>query len=174
VRWGLIPSWCRNPAELALLFNARAETAQDRPAFRGGLRHRRCLVPGDGFYAWSGPKRHRVPHLLQRRGGGLLAFGAIAEHWLGADGSEMETMAILTVAANRFVSHVQDRMPLILNEESFERWLDCRAGSATSIGDLLVPAPDDLLECRVLDRGLGTLINDPPTGHAPSHPGPRR
>jgi len=146
VRWGLIPGWVKDPRTIRLIVNARAESAIEKPSFRGALRHRRCLVPANGFYEWTGPARARIPFLFRPRDGGLLALGAIAEHWLGADGSELETMAILTVPANATVAPLHDRMPLILPPEAFDRWLDCSSGEATSIGDLLVPAPDDLLE----------------------------
>jgi putative SOS response-associated peptidase YedK len=154
VRWGLIPGWVKDPRDFRLIVNARAESAAEKPSFRGALRHRRCLVPANGFYEWTGPARARIPFLLRPRGGGLLALGALAEHWLGADGSELETMAILTVPANATVMPIHDRMPLILHPEAFDRWLDCRAGESASISDLLAPAPDDLLEAAEVNPAL--------------------
>ena len=118
VRWGLIPSWVKNPAEFTTIINARAETAAEKPSFRAALRHRRCLVPADGFYEWIGKPGAKRPHLIRPKAGGPMAFGALAEHWMGPDGSEIETMAILTVAANRTVSVLHDRMPLILEPDA--------------------------------------------------------
>jgi putative SOS response-associated peptidase YedK len=146
VRWGLIPGWVKDPRGFRLIVNARAESATEKPSFRGALRHRRCLVPATGFYEWTGPARARTPWLFRPRDGGLMAFGALAEHWLGADGSEIETMAILTVPANAAVAPCHDRMPLIVPPEAFDRWLDCRSGETASIMDLLAPAPDGLLD----------------------------
>lgn len=162
VRWGLIPSWVKNPGEFATIINARAETAAEKPSFRAGLRHRRCLVPTDGFYEWTGAKGTRQPHLIRPRQGGPMAMAGLWEHWLGADGSELETMAILTVSANRVVAPIHDRMPVILAPEAFEAWLDCRSGSAVGAEALLEPAPDDLLEVVPVSRSLNNPRNDGP------------
>lgn len=138
VRWGLIPPWVKDPREFATLVNARSETAVEKPSFRGAMRHRRCLVPTDGYYEWTGRSGAKQPHLVKRLdNGGLFAMAGLWEHWLGADGSELETMAILTTAANADVAHIHDRMPLVLEPADFARWLDCRPGSVGHIIDLL-------------------------------------
>ena len=170
VRWGLIPGWVKDPRGRSLMINARAETAHDKPSFRGGIRHRRCLVPANGFYEWTGPPRRREPLLFRRAGAGVLALGAIAEHWLGADGSELETMAILTVPANRTVGPVHDRMPLIIAPEHVARWLDCRSGETGSIADLLSPAADDLLERVEVSRDLNDASREGPALLVPDRP----
>lgn len=167
VRWGLIPSWVKNPVEFTTLINARAETAAEKPSFRASLRHRRCLVPSDGFYEWTGKPGAKRPHLIRPRRGGPMALAAISEHWMGADGSELETMAILTVAANRTVAAVHDRMPLILAPEAFELWLDCRPGTAVDIAPLMVPAPDDLLDVVEVSSKLNNWRNDGPEVQQP-------
>lgn len=162
VRWGLIPSWVKDPADFTTLINARAETATVKPSFRASMRHRRCLVPTDGFYEWTGPKGAKQPHLIRPKGGGLMAMAGIWEHWLGADGSEVETMAILTVPANRTMQRIHDRMPAIMPPEAYEAWLDCRSGSAQQIVDLMVPAPEDLLEIVPVSRALNNPRNEGP------------
>jgi putative SOS response-associated peptidase YedK len=133
VRWGLIPGWVKDPREFKMLINARAETAADKPSFRAAIRHRRCLVPADGFYEWTGAPGAKRPHLIRPRHGGPMAMAGIFEHWQGADGSEIETLAILTVAANRTMSVFHDRMPAILPPEHFDVWLDCLPGTAEVI-----------------------------------------
>jgi putative SOS response-associated peptidase YedK len=151
VRWGLIPGWMRDPSQISTLFSARAETAAEKPAFRGGLRHRRCLVPADAFYVWSGAKGRRKSHLVRPRAGGPIAFAGIADHWIGADGSELETMAILTVEANSTLTGLAERMPAIVHPDAFAAWIDCRAGADGSVPRLLAPPPEDFLE--VVDAG---------------------
>ncbi len=146
VRWGLIPSWVKDPRTFATLINARAETAPDKPSFRGGLRHRRCLIPADGFYEWTGKRGAKVPHLIRLRSGAPMALAGISEHWLGADGSELETMVILTVPAAASIAHLHDRMPALLPPEAFEAWLDCRSGTSEFAASLLQTAPSELLE----------------------------
>ena len=167
VRWGLIPSWVKDPRAMKMLINARSETAADKPSFRGGMRHRRCLVPADGFYEWTGAPGAKRPHLVRPRGGGPMAMAAIFEQWLGADGSEIETMAILTVAANAAMSAVHDRMPAIIAPEHFDAWLDCRSGSSLGVAELLVPAPEDYLDIIEVSRALNNPRNEGPEVQEP-------
>lgn len=162
VRWGLIPSWVKDPASFTTLINARSETAQEKPSFRASMRHRRCLVPTDGFYEWTGEKGAKQPHLIRPKGGGLMAMAGVFEHWLGADGSELETLAILTISANRTMQPIHDRMPVIVGPDAFEAWLDCRSGSAEFAAEMLRPAADDLLEVIPVSRALNNPRNEGP------------
>ena len=154
VRWGLLPPWVKDPREFATLINARAETAADKPSFRGALRHKRCLVPTDGFYEWTGRAGAKQPHLIRLKTRSLFAFAGLWEHWLGADGSELETMAILTTAANGDVSAIHDRMPVIVEPAHYDRWLDCRPGTADHILDLLSPLGGGLLDLTAVSPKL--------------------
>jgi putative SOS response-associated peptidase YedK len=170
VRWGLVPSWVKDPREFSTLINARAETAAEKPSFRGAMRHRRCLVPASGFYEWTGAPGAKRPHLIRPRGGGPFAMAGVYEHWLGADGSELESMAILTVAANRAVARLHDRMPLIIAPEHFDFWLDCRPGSAELVRGLLHPCRDDLLEIIEVSPRLNNPRNEGPEVQQPVSP----
>ena len=167
VRWGLVPQWVKDPREFSTLINARSETAAEKPSFRAAMRHRRCVVPADGFYEWTGPAGAKCPHLARRREGGLLALAGLYENWLGADGSEFESMAILTTSANHTMSHIHDRMPVILAPENFDLWLDCRPGTAENVHTLLRPAPDDLLEVVEVSRKLNNPRNEGPEVQEP-------
>jgi len=167
VRWGLIPSWAKDPARLPKLFNARAESAAEKASFRGAMRHRRCLVPANGFYEWTGKAGARQPHLLRRPDGGLIALAGLWETWLGADGSEIDTMAILTVAANRTVAPLHDRMPAILLPDDFDAWLDTRGFKAEMAAEMLRPAPEGLLEHIPVDPRLNNARNEGPELIAP-------
>lgn len=160
VRWGLIPSWAKDPARLSRLFNARAETANEKPSFRAALRHRRCLIPANGYYEWTGKAGARRPHLIRRGDGGLIALAGLWETWLGADGSEIDTMAILTVPASTALASLHDRMPAILAPEDFDAWLDVRGFRAEMAAEMLRPAPDDLLEYVAVDPRLNDARNE--------------
>jgi putative SOS response-associated peptidase YedK len=168
VRWGLIPSWAKDPARFGNLFNARAETACERASFRGAMRHRRCLVPADGYYEWTGPSGHRRPFLLRPATAGPIALAGLWEHWLGADGSEIETMAILTVPANAVAARIHDRMPAILAAGSFDAWLDTRDMRAEQAARLLAPAPEDLLESLEIGNRVNSPRNEGPELHKPT------
>lgn len=154
VRWALLPGWVKDPRTFSTLINARAETVLEKASFRAAMRHRRCLVPATGFYEWTGKPGAKVPHLIRPGDHGIMAFAGIWESWLGADGSEVDTMAVITVAANRTVAPIHDRMPAILGPDLFEPWLDCRATKAEVAAALLSPAPDGLLEVSQVSREL--------------------
>lgn len=162
VRWGLIPGWAKDPARLSLMINARAEGATEKASFRGAMRHRRCLVPANGFYEWTGRAGARQPHLIQRPDSELIAFAGLWESWLGADGSEIDTMAILTVPANTTLTPLHDRMPAILLPEHFDAWLDTRGLNAEMAAEMLRPAPDALLEHVTVDPRLNNARNEGP------------
>jgi len=175
VRWGLIPSWAKDPAQLSTLINARSETAASKPSFRAAMRHKRCLIPADGFYEWTGPKGEKQPHLIELQADQsgvrpIMGLAGIWEHWLGADGSEIETMAILTAPANAEMRAVHDRMPLILDPDMFDGWLDCGSGSSAHLGPFLEPPRDGLVQIRPVSRSLnnprneGPMVQDAPEG----------
>jgi putative SOS response-associated peptidase YedK len=155
-----------------MMFNARAETAADKPSFRAAMRHRRCLVPTDGFYEWTGASGAKRPFLVRPAAGGPMAMAGIYEHWQGADGSELESVAILTVAANEAMSAVHERMPAILAPEHFDAWLDCSSGSSLEAATLLVPAPEELLELVEVSRKLNNPRNEGPEVQEPAGTAP--
>lgn len=166
VRWGLIPPWVKDPRDFTLLINARSETAAGKPSFRGAMRHHRCLVPTNGFYEWTGKPGAKRPHLIRPKQAssnhGLMALAGIFEHWMGADGSELETMAILTTSANAAVARLHDRMPVIIGEADYDRWLDCSPGSVEPVRDLLRLAADDFLEVIEVSPKLNNVRNEGP------------
>ena len=168
VRWALLPSWVKDPREFTALVNARAETAAEKPSFRAALRHRRCLVPADGYYEWTGKPGSKQPHLIRKRSREPFALAGLWEHWLGADGSELETMAIITTATNADVAHIHDRMPLILEAPDFDRWLDCRPGTAEHILDLIAPPRQGQLETLAVNPKLNNPRTDGPELHEPA------
>jgi putative SOS response-associated peptidase YedK len=125
VRWGLIPPWVKDPRRFSLLINARVESVHDKPAFRYAMRRRRCLFPADGFYEWQSAGGRRRPFCVRPREAGPIAFAGLWETWMGPNGEEMETAAIVTTAASPEIAHLHDRMPVILPADAFDMWLDC-------------------------------------------------
>ena len=169
VRWGLLPPWVKDPSTFGLLTNARAETITEKPSFKGAIRHKRCLVPADGFYEWTGPKGDKRPHLISRKtasaDGSMMAFAGLHETWGGADGSELETMAIITVAANATVAAIHDRMPALLKPSQFDAWLNCRSVDVEAAVSMLSPADNDLLQIREINPALNNSRNEGPELH---------
>jgi putative SOS response-associated peptidase YedK len=162
VRWGLTPSWVRDPRAFSLLINARGESVLDKPAFRAAMRYRRCLVPADGFYEWRREGERKRPYFVRLKAGGVMAFAGLWEAWSGPNGEEMETAAIVTTSANRSLQPVHDRMPVIVPPEAFDLWLDCRAFDANMAAALIAPAADDLLEVFEVSTAVNRTANDSP------------
>jgi putative SOS response-associated peptidase YedK len=164
VRWGLLPSWVKDPAAFSLLINARGESVCDKPAFRAAMKRRRCLIPADGFYEWQvrgkGPKQ---PFYIHARSGMPLAFAGLWETWMGPNGEEVETAAIVTTDANRTLRPIHDRMPVIVPSEDFNVWLDTANVDAETAEAIIAPAPDDLLEAYPVSTAVNRTANDNPT-----------
>lgn len=147
VRWGLIPSWAKDPKALPLLFNARADSVVDKATFRAAMRHRRVLVPASGFYEWKklGAKERQAYWVRPRRGG-VIAFAGLMETWAEPGGAEMDTGTIITTDANADLAPIHHRMPVVIEPEDFTRWLDCRTQEPRDVADLLKPADPDFFE----------------------------
>lgn len=162
VRWGLVPSWAKEMPQ-SLLINARAETVAEKPSFRGAFRHRRALMPADGFYEWKaegrGPKQ---PYFIRRRDGAPFAMAALWEHWMDPHGSELDTCAVVTAEANATLMPIHHRMPVILPEKDWGLWLD-PAATEKELLALLRPAPDDLLEAIPVSTRINRAANDDPS-----------
>src|SRR5579864_5968541 len=160
MRWGLIPAWVKDPKTFSLLINARAESVLDKPAFRNAVRRRRCLIPADGFYEWRESAGRKQAYFVRRRDGAPFAFAGLYETWTGPNGEELDTAAIVTTNANRTLSVIHDRMPVILPAEAFDLWLDCAKVDAPTASALLVPARDNLLEGYQVSPAVNRVAND--------------
>jgi putative SOS response-associated peptidase YedK len=144
VRWGFIPSWVKEIKPGKPLINARSETLLEKPSFRNAVRRRRCLIPADGYYEWLGDvPGKKIPYFIHCPDHGLFAFAGLWEHWLGADGSELETAAIITTEPNAVIAQIYTRMPAIIQPENYAQWLDVRNVEADAAVQFLKPAPDD-------------------------------
>jgi len=152
-RWGFVPSWTDRSARAPeRMFNARSETVALRPAFRGLLAKHRLIVPADGFYEWRrGPQLARQPYYIRRADGRPLALAGLWASWHDPDAptgavDPLRSATILTTGPNALLGQIHNRMPVILPEFDWDRWLDPTITDPTSFLPLLGPAPDDLLE----------------------------
>ncbi len=156
LRWGLVPSWAETPDMGLKMINARVETVAERPAFSRALQRFRCLIIADGFYEWraapAGPKRG---FHITREDGALFAFAGLWSIWHGPDGSGVRTCTILTMAANRAIAHLHDRMPIILAPEAEADWLEPTT-DPRRLGELL----GGLAAERTAVRPVGPAVND--------------
>ncbi|HEV7396595.1 MAG TPA: SOS response-associated peptidase [Pyrinomonadaceae bacterium] len=134
--WGLIPRWSKEPAGI---INARAETLEDKPSFSDSFQHRRCLIPADGFYEWKKRGKERLPYYFQLKDGSVFAFAGIWDEWKGP-GGKILSCAIVTTTPNELLSTIHDRMPVMLQPESHNAWLDFRT-PVPELKRLLNPYP---------------------------------
>lgn len=174
LRWGFIPGWVKDPADFPLLINARSETAISKASFRAAMRHRRVLIPASGFYEWKRPPKGTEGRSqacwIRPRNGGIVAFAGLMETWASADGSEVDTGAILTTAANASLREVHDRMPVVIAPDDFERWLDCRTREPRTVTDLLRPAEEGLFEVIPVSDLVNKVSNTGPVIQQASEP----
>jgi putative SOS response-associated peptidase YedK len=162
VRWGLIPSWVKDPKAFTLLINARGESVNDKPAFANAMKRRRCLFPADGFYEWKVVGNTKRAHFARPRVGGPIAFAGLWETWMGPNGEEMETAAIVTTTANKEMAEVHHRAPVIVPAEQFDFWLDCRRVDAKMAAELIAPVPDGAMQVYEISNAVNRVANDSP------------
>jgi putative SOS response-associated peptidase YedK len=160
LRWGLVPSWAKEPAIGNRMINARAETIAEKPAYRNAFRRRRCVVLANGFYEWQKAGSGKIPHWIAPRDGGPIAFAGLWERWEKGE-APLETCTIVTTAANEALRHVHDRMPVILPPDAVRAWLEPGA-PADVLGALLRPAPEDLLAFHPVSRAVNSPAHDGP------------
>lgn len=169
MRWGLVPSWVEDPSSYTLLINARAETLNDRPAFRDAFRERRCLVPASGFYEW-GPSRFRDRQPYWMRPEEIVAFAAVYETWTGPDGDPIDSVCIVTVPANAETRPIHDRMPAVIAAEDWEAWLAPGELSPEMHERLLKSPPDGTFEPTPVSTRVNAVANEGPGVLDPPQP----
>ena len=161
-RWGLVPHWVKDLESFKPnLFNARSEGAAEKPSFRDAMRRWRCLVPASGFYEWATTGRGKRPFHVRRRDGKPMALAGLWSVWSKGE-APLLTCTILTTRPNAVLRPLHDRMPVILEPEMFERWLDPAVDEAAELADLLVPCDDEALEAYPVSRAVGNPAIDRP------------
>ena len=160
VRWGLVPSWARDPKVGARFINARRETVADKPAFRAAYARRRCLVPADGYYEWQPTGSGKQAWYLTDRSGDPLAMAGLYEVWRGPDDRWLWTCSVLTTDAPDELGEIHDRTPLLVPPDGWARWLDPEVDDP---GDgLLVPGTPGVLDAWPVGAAVGNVRNNGP------------
>ncbi len=161
-KWGLVNTWAKDAKRAAAQINARAETIATSGAFKDAFAKRRCVVPADGFYEWAGGATDRHPVWFHRPDGRLILFAGLYESWPATPGNWQRTFTIITTEPNRLVSPIHDRMPVILDDDAVDRWLDPREEDTGVLQGMLAPAPDDLLVTLAVSQCVNSVRNDDP------------
>lgn len=159
-QWGLIPSWAKDPSIGSRMINARAETLEEKPAFRAAFKRRRCAILADGFFEWkkiaAGKQETKQPYHIRLMDNQPFAFAGLWETWKSLEGADLRTCTIVTTTPNDLMATIHDRMPVILDRESLWDWIDPEATSL-ALHALLQPYPAD----RMTAYPIGKLVNRP-------------
>jgi putative SOS response-associated peptidase YedK len=163
-RWGLVPYWAKDLSIGARLINARVETAHEKPAFRRAFAKRRCLLPADGYYEWlTAAGGAKQPYFIHPGDGGMLAMAGLYEFWTPPEGGgRLLSATILTTEATDDVGRIHDRMPMLVEPERFEAWLDPALTGADEARALLVPAAEGSLRSHPVSTAVNRVINNGP------------
>jgi putative SOS response-associated peptidase YedK len=180
MRWGLVPSWAKDPSIGSRMINARSETVAEKPAFKRAFARRRCLLPADGYYEWwtppDGPrgksgKPLKQPFFIRPRDGETLAMAGLYEFWRDRTREDDDplawwsTVTVLTTAAEDSVGRIHDRMPLAVPRERWQEWLDPGRDGAedpAALTSLLVPAAPGLLAAYPVSTAVNNVRNNGP------------
>jgi putative SOS response-associated peptidase YedK len=164
-RWGLIPSWAKDTTSGNRLFNARGETVASKPSFRAAFKARRIIVPADGFYEWHKlSSTSKQPHYFTRTDGEPLAFAGLSEWWRDKNGPDdapaIRSCTIITTSAGEDMEGIHDRMPVILNPDTFDVWLDPDTNDSDELTALLHPAPKGTITHHPVGQRVGSVRNN--------------
>lgn len=159
LHWGLVPSWSKGLDKRYNMINARAETVASKPAYRTPFRHRRCLIPADGFYEWHA-EDGKQPYYIHRKNNIPLTFAGLWEYWNDDEGNHIESCTIIVCEANSLMSPIHQRMPVILKPDVFDNWL--KSNDTDYLQSLLIPYQENDLEMYPVSRAVNSPKNDRP------------
>ncbi len=162
LRWGLVPSWAKDPSIGSRLINARGETVAEKPAFRSAWKDRRCLIPANGFYEWQRRNGRKQPWYIRLRSGKPFAIAGLWERREDPGGEPLETCTLITTGANDLLEPIHGRMPVILAPTDFDRWLSVSREEVPSLLPLLRPFPAGGMEAFEVGLRVNRPDNDSP------------
>ena len=159
LRWGLVPSWAKEPSIATRLINARGETLAAKPAFRAAYKARRCIVPASGLYEWTAIPGGKQPYYIHPANDELLGFAGLWERWISPEGTPIDTFTVITTAANETLQALHERMPVILQPGDYGPWLN-RDTAPERLVHLLAPGPDAMLSMHPVSKAVGNVRNE--------------
>ena len=142
-RWGLIPSWAKDPSIGYKMFNARAETVSEKPSFKNAFKKRRCLIVADGFYEWQKLGKVKKPFYFHLKSGKPFGFAGLYESWASPDQQQINTCTIITTEPNELIKPIHDRMPVILSKDKEALWIEPGIKDADQLLSILTPYPSE-------------------------------
>lgn len=166
LRWGLVPAWADDPSIGNRAFNARSETAAEKPMFRSAIKTRRCAILADGFYEWKREGNSKLPLLFEMTHGEPFAIGGLWERW-NREGAGMETCTLLTTAANELMATIHDRMPVVVPRAALAAWLNPEPLSKAKLEEFFVPFPSEGMRSTAVNPIVNNARNEDPRCVAP-------
>ena len=162
MKWGLIPSWSKDPKIGSRMINARVETVAIKPSFKNLLKTNRCLVPCSGFYEWKTIGTKKVPHYIGLKDSKIFCMAGLYDVWKKSDGNDLKTFTIITTRPNNTLKPIHNRMPVILHQDLEDQWLNTKIQNPDSIKRLLRPYPDDNMISYAVSNEVNNPENDNP------------
>ncbi len=160
LKWGLIPSWSKDPKIGNKLINARGETLAEKPSFRTAYKRRRCLIPATGFYEWKKEGDQRIPMYIHLKDHELFGMAGLWEEWQAPDGSFVRTFTIITSPPNGLMETIHSRMPAILKPEDEAMWFDPSLQNSKELQALFQPYPAEAMTTHPVSKHVNSPAND--------------
>lgn len=159
-RWGLVPSWSKEPTIGARLINARSETLTEKPAFRSSFNTRRTLIPANGFYEWAKKTKPHAPYLIGLKNDALFAMAGIWDEWQNCGNNFLRSCSIITTNANGLIKSIHERMPVIVKPENYSEWLETKTLDFAVASKIFEPFPEDQMEMRAVSLEVNKANHD--------------
>ena len=164
LEWGLIPPWTKDLQSAKRIINARSETMDSKPSFKAAARHRRCLIPADGFYEWKTVGREaKQPYYFHLKDRRIFFLAGLWELWDGPNGEAIDSCTIVTTSPNAAVKPIHSRMPVILEHERAVKWMDPRIQRVSLLAELLQPCPESEMLCFPVSPRVNSAVHDDPS-----------
>lgn len=162
LRWGLVPSWSKDPKIGSMMINARAETLTEKPAFNRLLSSRRCIIPANGFYEWKKSGGSKQPYRIVLRDDDVFSFAGLYDIWADANGDKLSTCTIITTEPNALMADIHNRMPVILRREDEAEWLNRDNRDVPALQALLEPYDPSKMRAYPVSAAVGNVRNNYP------------
>lgn len=162
LQWGLIPGWAQDPSIGNKMFNARAETLSEKPAFKHSFLNRRCLILADSFYEWKKDGDNKIPLRVKMKDNSILALAGLWSTWKPAEGSPISSCTVITTTPNPLMAQLHHRMPVILSTDAEKLWLNPEIRDPDLLGSLLTPFPPESMEAYEVSSVVNSWKNDTP------------
>jgi putative SOS response-associated peptidase YedK len=168
-KWGLVPSWAKDPAIGHKMINARSESIAEKPSFKSSFKHHRILIPANGFYEWKREGKIKSPYYIRLKSRSCYGFAGLVSYWKSPEGEQICTSCIITTSANDLIKPIHDRMPVIIRKKDEDLWLDGEEQDKNALLALLKPYSSDEMDYYAVSTMVNSPANNSPECIKPVH-----